>query len=282
VELGKFAWVGHPMAFEDIYGFMPSARIFKPIISKIPPSLIENICELLSPQNFIDFELNSKTKKAISGAGIFIPLTMRQMIMLEEEIIMRKIISACKIAQRLGAKLVTLGGAASMVGNEALDIAKKVDIPITSAKNYIASLAVDGILKACEMLDIEPKKSSVAIIGGATSSLGNVCSRILANHFGQILLAEKFEDINMVDELLNNVKSTDAKIIFRKYVSEITKEADVILVPIFAPGVDFNIKELKSGSVLCDAVAPFYIGRSVRSQKRYLSIRGSMVQVARK
>lgn len=267
MEIDKFAWVGHLMTFEDIYGFAPYSKIFKPIISKVPRPLIEKVCENIPPSKFIDFELVSKTEKRISGRGIFFPFTMRQMMMSYEELLIKKVTTACKLAQRSGAKLVTLGGAASMVGNEAVDIAKKLDIPITSAKNYIASLAVNGILKACEMLNIDTKNSSIAIIG-ATSSLGNVCARILADHFGHILLAEKFENRDRLNELVSSIgKARRTNIILKKYISDITKEADVILVPIFAPGIDFNIEELKPASVVCDAVAPFYIGRSVRSQR---------------
>ncbi len=140
----------------------------------------------------------------------------------------------------------------SIVGNEGEVVAKNVNVAVTTGNTYTAFLAIDSILKAASVLNINTDKSKLVVLG-ATGDIGSICSRILAKTFQNlILVARNSEKLNQLVNILPKVQSIRIEQMLDKAVAE----GDVILCVTSSVIPLIDIKLLKVGSVFCDVSMP--------------------------
>jgi predicted amino acid dehydrogenase len=110
-----------------------------------------------------------------------LPLSPRQFLELPTEFVYDKIAAAGRMGAEHGAKIVGLGAFTSVVGDAGISVAERLKgvINVTSGNSYTVYTAVEGLLHAAELMNVDIAQSRVAIIG-ATGSIGAVCAKMLA------------------------------------------------------------------------------------------------------
>ena len=255
----KFAFIGHPVDLKSFYDFL---GIWGGIARILPESFVESITLKAPPIKLVSLKkIRSKDNAEISGEAIVCPLLPKQMAFLGEEIVLRKIIQAAKLGERLGAKIIGLGGFASVIGNEGEAVSREINIAVTSGNTYTAALALEGIFKAAELMGIALNNATVAIIG-ATGDIGSICTKILAKKVKKVNLAARNEKkLNEFAELVRELSEAEVGIF--KYVRDAVKDADIILTATSAISTVIEPEFIKSGAVVCDVAIPANIAKEI-------------------
>lgn len=257
--INGLGFIGHPIDFESLYrmlgpfGFIarriPKFRL-KELLNNIPPYRLTSIKNIRSSKDVL-----------IDCHTIICPMFPEDMVGLDEEHVLKKIILAVRRAEKLGSKIVTLGGFTSVVGNEGEEVLKHANIAVTSGNTYTAALAIEGILKAAYYMDIDLFGSTLAVIG-ATGDIGSICTRILSKKVKKLNLAARTE--KRLIEFADTIRmDTDTEVEVYKYYKDAVREADIILTVTSAFSAIIEPENLKPGSVVCDVAIPPNIAKEV-------------------
>lgn len=269
---GTFGFILHPVSMEFVFRFEPK------IMGKTP-GLIKKVLEWTPPFKLSDIKgVKSKTGKEISGWFIGYPLLPEQMLQLGEQKVIEGVIQACKVAQDLGAKIVGLGAFTGIVGGGGVEIAKNVDIAVTTGNTFTVAVAIDGTKIASEMLGINLKKSKVAVLG-ATGSIGKVCSKLLASEVKCLVLIGRSQE--RIDDLVADIKKTSScEIIGTVNIKEHIKDADVIITATSSPQTLIGKDDIKPGCLICDVSRPRNVSEEVANAREdVLVIEGGVLRV---
>ncbi len=257
--MNKFAFIVHPLEFEDIKQRWPILRL-------LPDRFLKLFLKNLPAFKIASFkEFESKIKAKTKGCFITCPLTSKQLVTLNQAEVVDKIVASCQKAKKLGADIVGLGAFTAIVGDKGEKVAQRVDIPVTTGNSYTVAIALKSIELACDILGQQLEQKKVLVIGAA-GSIGKISSLLLADKVKKILLA----DINelAVDELgLEIAKKTKTEVITSNKIEELIPEADIILSVSSAVNTLINPKLLKVGSIVCDVARPRDIGKEVLAKR---------------
>ena len=245
-----------------------------PIANYAPDWLIEQIIRRKKPV----FGSHITGVRSITGAeteGWFIacPLTPKMMTdKLPLEAVYERIAQCADLAKSYGAEIIGLGAFTSVVGDGGVSVAARSPIPVTTGNSYTIATACEGVLKACELLNIDISNSTLAVVG-ATGSIGKTCARVLARSFSRVILVGRdLERTQAVaDEIPNAESTTD--------ISRI-READAI-VTVSSAGKELVLPEhLRPGAVVCDVARPRDVSRRVVQERPdVLVVEGGVVAV---
>lgn len=272
--MDNFAFIIHPVnPKRDVQ------RKF-PLLGKIlSESAINYLSQFFPPVyiSHIQGIVSQTTGKEIEGWFIACPLTPQQMVSLPPEIVYKKVIQTGKLAQRLGAKILGLGGFTSVVGDGGLTIAQHLDIPVTTGDSYTIAVAVEATRKAALQMNINPKQATAAVVG-ATGSIGRVCAQLLADRVARIMLVgRRVEILQQVQALVAARKKAEVTISTNMVDLQ---QCDMVLTVTNAIETIIEPHHLKSGAVVCDVARPRDVSQQV-SEKRddVLVIEGGIVKV---
>jgi len=272
--MDNFAFIIHPVNPKQ-----DAQRKFPLLATVLPEAAINHLSRYFPPIyiSHITGIVSQATNKEIEGWFIACPLTPQQMITLSPEIVYAKIIAAGRLAQKLGAKILGLGGFTSVVGDGGITIAKHLDIPVTTGDSYTVAVAVEGILKAARRMNIDPAQSTAAIVG-ATGSIGRVCAQLLAPYVSKmILVGRQHQSLEPIKRIIT--AKNDIEVELTTEMGSL-QQADLVLTVTNAIEVVVESHHLKSGSVVCDVARPRDVSRQVINQRDdVLVIEGGMVQV---
>ena len=224
----------------------------------------------------MDFE--SILGKKVRGIGIILPLLPEQFVSIGEEVAIQKILKAVRLAERLGARLVALGGFTSIIGNEGEVISKLVNIPVISGNAFPAYLSIEGIEKACKKMHIKMSDSCAAVIG-ATGDIGSICTKILSKKVKKLYLVARNEIRvrRFFDEIRVRAK---AEIVIPADIDEAIINSDIILTATTAIASIIDPLKLKPGSIVCDVAVPANIVKDVVNlRKDVLVFEGGLTKV---
>jgi predicted amino acid dehydrogenase len=268
----KFAFIIHPIDVRR------DASRKVPILKYAPMTLIEQILLRKSPVLMSHISgIESPTGAKAEGWLIGCPLSPRQLLHLPHEVVYEKIAAAGKLGASYGAKIVGLGAFTSVAGDAGITVAKKLEgkINVTSGNSYTVYTAVEGLLKAAELLETDVKNARAAIIG-ASGSIGAVCAKILAPQVGEVLLIgrnqERLEKLQSDIGTANVAINTDVKSALRTcdLILAVSSSADAVIYP----------EDLKSGAIVCDVARPRDVSRQVVEQRDdVLVIEGGVIEV---
>lgn len=271
-SLEKFAFIIHPLDATDIFRKFPRA-------SKLPESFLEN-CFRHLPSFTVSRISGVKSATGAEAAGWFIacPITSRLMFDLPEEYVLRKIIGAAKIAERLGAGIVGLGALTSVVADAGVTIAKNVRIPVTTGNSFTVATALRGIRHACRLMEVELAEANLAVIG-ATGSIGKACARIMAKQVKELTLVGRNSE--SLAQLAQEIGRDEAvKVRVSTDISSALSQADVVITVTSAVDTVIKPHYLKSGAIICDVARPRDVSRLVaEARKDVLVFEGGVVQV---
>lgn len=259
----RVAFIAHPLNLNDLA-----------VISNWPKSLVKAInkewlkrhLEVKKPFVFSHVNsLESKSGTLVDLISIACPLLPEQMVVLNEKVVVKKIIDCVLLAKKKGANIVVLGGFTSVIGNEGAEVAKNVDIALTSGNTYTACLAIEGVIKATEIVGVDLKRARCAIIG-ATGDIGGACARFFCDKVGSMAIAARNE--KKLDIFADKLSKMGGKIQIYKKTRDAIFEADVIISATSAITTIINPAELKKGAIVCDVALPANIAREVSRQRR--------------
>jgi predicted amino acid dehydrogenase/ribosome-associated toxin RatA of RatAB toxin-antitoxin module len=221
-----------------------------------------------------------KSKTGATTRGYFIVTTfIPDMVDMNVAAVYAKVVKACKLAEKYGAGIVTLGGFTSVVGERfGHKVTKEVDIPITTGNTLTAALAVDGVLKASGLMGIDLKNAKAAIIGG-TGDIGSACARALA---------KKVKHLVITGRTKSNLRKgwLQLKFIYGARHLEATsdnvkavRDADIVIACAAVSSSILSINSFKPGAVICDLAYPKNISYTATDRNDILIFSGGLAKM---
>lgn len=269
--MDKFAFIVHPLTARDFCRKFPFAQnwsdgFIEGIMKYIPPFKVSNIGGIESPHN--------------KSEGWFVgcPLTSRQMVEMPEPYVLKKIIKAGKVAEKLGAKVVGLGAFTSIVGDAGVTVAQNLNIAVTTGNSYTVATALEGTRQAAKMMGISIDRANVVVLG-ATGSIGAACAQILAREVRYLTLVARNEA--KLEKLASQIlRSTGLAVRVTANTKSTLKAADIVIAVTSAVDSIIEPEDLKSGAIVCDVARPRNVSRRVTEVRNdVLVIEGGVVEI---
>lgn len=271
----QFSFVIHPLDLKR-----DAARKY-PVLKFFPEKVVEQIALRISPKLMSEITgVQSRTGAQAQGWFVGCPLSAKQLVALPDEIIYQHLVAAGHFSAAMGARVMGLGAFTSVAGDAGVTVARRLEdtINVTSGNSYTVFTAVEGLLKAAQLMGHDSAESAVAIVG-ATGSIGAVCAKMLASQVREITLigrdGAKLETVRADVQTHGRATvgvSTDVRAALR--------EADLILA-VSAAGKELVFPEdLKVGAVVCDVARPRDVSKSVVEKRDdVLVIEGGVIEV---
>jgi len=264
-----FAFILHPLDKQDIakkYKFARYLPLFavEQMIRKLPPKLVSEITGV-----------RSLTGAEVKGWFVGLPLMPRQLLRMDEQFVLSRIIEAARIAEDLGAGVVGLGAYTSVVGDAGITVDKNVTIAVTTGNSYTVYTAIEGVKEAARLLEIDVARARAAVVG-ATGSIGRVCSQLIAQDVAEVVLVGR--DQGRLEEARASFGPGNYTIMTD--VHRALKDADLVVAVSSAVDAVIQPRNLKPGAVVCDVARPRDVSVAVaRRRPDVLVIEGGVVAV---
>lgn len=200
--------------------------------------------------------LDFRSKAGGAANGCFIVATfIPEMIEKDIWAIFSKVVRACKIAEKAGVGIVTLGGFTSIVAERiGREIAHQVDVPVTTGNTFTAAMVTDGLFKASDLVGRDISSAKVTIIGG-TGDIGSACARALVNKVKELTITGRTK-ANLRKLRAELSKARKAKITATTDNLMAVKDADIVISAASAVSAILKIDWFKPGSIICDVGYP--------------------------
>jgi predicted amino acid dehydrogenase len=272
--MDNFAFVIHPVdPKKDV------SRKFPLLGTCLPVSAINFLSRYFPPVyvSHITGVRSQATGKEIEGWFVACPLTPQRSLELPPPVVYKKVIQTGRLAERLGARLLGLGGFTSVVGDGGVTVAKSLNIPVTTGDSYTVATAVQATQLASEQMGIDLASATAAVVG-AGGAIGRVCAQLIGRHVPHLLLVGRRPEplIDVVD-LIQHQNGTEVGL---STDMRDLSQADVVLTVTSAIGTVIEPEHLKPGAVVCDVARPRDVSRRVVEERDdVLVIDGGMVSV---
>ncbi len=184
-----FAFIIHPIQIKkDAARKVPIARYLTEgqvnYLSRFfPPLYISEVTGIRS----------KSTGRELRGWLLAVPFTPPTMLALPLETVYRKIVATGHKAEKLGARILGLGAYTSVVGDGGITIAERLDVPVTNGDSYTVVIAVEAVIEAARIMEIDMRAAKVAIVG-ATGTIGKTCAQMLADECAELVLVGRREE----------------------------------------------------------------------------------------
>ena len=269
----KFAFIIHPIsARRDVARKYPIARY-------LPEGAIEWFIKRRDPLVAARITgIRSQTGAEAEGWFVACPLTPRQFLTLPVDSVYAKLEKCGKIAEDLGAKIIGLGAFTSVVGDGGITLAKRLNIAVTTGNSYTVATAVEGAVKAADLMGIKLADACVAVVG-ATGSIGATCAEILARDVREVgLIGRNRERLDAMREQLQTKTTTSLKTYTD--VAAGLRDADIVITVSSAAEAIVLPEHIKRGAVVCDVARPRDVSvRVAKERNDVLVIEGGVVRV---
>jgi fatty aldehyde-generating acyl-ACP reductase len=273
-KIAGFAIIGHLYNF---YHLERGLKLLNPNF-KMPSreflSQLFHITPSFKLYDILDFK--SKTGESVNGCFIiatFIP------DMVENDVwaVFSKVVKACKIAEKHGIGIVTLGGFTSIVAERTgREIAAEVNVPVTTGNTFTAAMAIDGVMKAAGLLNLDLAKTKLTIVGG-TGDIGSGCARAMVDKVKQLTITGRTK-ANLARLKGELSKRRKAKVIATTDNDAAVKDADVIITTASAVASIIKIDTFKPGAVICDVGYPKNISYAHTHRQDILIFSGGLAK----
>jgi len=248
LEPVDFVFVCHPRDVVDIGKRFPSVKYF-------PETLIVRLFDKLWPIPVCPLEFVLANGSRCVGVMIAVPSTA-QMLLADRERAKKKFLSAVQLADRMGAKIVCLGGlSGSLTDGGQFILSKGVKCNVTTGHSFTVATLIETIRKACETRHLRLNEARLAVVG-ACGSIGAACCRWL-------LREEKINQLILIDlkeEALAKLKGElagDQGLTLRISTDlNSLQDADIVVVATNNPNLIIQPDHLRSGSIVIDDAQP--------------------------
>jgi fatty aldehyde-generating acyl-ACP reductase len=268
-----FAFIIHPIdARRDVARKYPLARylperVIEWYIARRDPIVAAHITGVRSA-------LGTEAEGWLIGC----PLTPRQFLELPLDTVYAKLEQCGHVAEQLGARIIGLGAFSSVVGDAGITLAKRLRIPVTTGNSYTVATAVEGAVRAADLMGIALRDAVVAVVG-ASGSIGATCAEILARDARAVhLLGRSADRLRVVADRLR----PDARARLDTFTDVATglRDADIVITVSSAAEAIIQAHHIKRGAVVCDVARPRDVSVTVaRERNDVLVIEGGAVAV---
>ena len=263
----EFAFIVHPRSRHDVVRKYP---FFRHVPDGIANWITKNFWPVtLSRITGLKSQISGKE---IKGHLITALITARQMLE-NRPLALKRIIQACKLAEKKGAKIVGLGGLTSSFSRGGLDLIDKVDINITTGHAYTSYNVTQNVLALTSFMKLDKKKIWVGIVGAA-GSVGSTSAKLLAREgYSNLILIDLERKHHHFTELIDEIKKLNPHVIVEQthHISRI-KKCDIIVAATNAPEALIKAEDLKGGAIIVDDAQPSDVHASVFDRKDVLVI----------
>lgn len=269
--MAKFAFIIHPLDVLDV------ARKYR-VARYLPGAWVEAALRFMRPKVVSEITgVVSLTGARTEGWFVGCPATPRQLLQGGQRAV-EVVVRAGRVAQEIGADIVGLGAYTSIVGNGGMQVAAALDIAVTTGNSYTCFTAVEGAMKAAEMMGISAADATAAVLG-ATGSIGRACSILLAGKVARLVLAgRRRERLEQVAAEALSHGAGDVQI--HESLADALRDADIVITVTSALEAVVEPDYLKPGAVVCDVARPRDVSRRVVEQRDdVLVIEGGVVKV---
>ncbi len=270
--MDNFAFMIHPVhAKTDV------ARKFK-LLGYLPENWIDFFSGYFPPVYISHITgVRSWAGKEIEGWFVSCPLTTARLIKSSPEFCYRKIIQTGHLAEKLGARILGLGGFTAVVGDAGAAVAENLEIPVTTGNSYTVAAAVEATKLATKVMGIDLMDGVVAVVGAA-GSIGRVCARLLAKESRDMILVGR--TLSKLEEVAPSVRGMGNARVRISTEMEAIREADAIITVTSALETVIDSQHLKPGAVVCDVARPRDVSPQVaRERDDVLVIDGGIIEV---
>ncbi|MHB8157325.1 MAG: shikimate dehydrogenase [Desulfocucumaceae bacterium] len=253
--MGRFAFVVHPQETGDVANYLPPARY-------LPDWAVEGLCRLVPPIKVLEVaNLGSALGKA-SGWIIAVPLTSRQIEVMPDRLIVSRLVRAGRMAERLGAEILGLGGLTAMFGYSGSTVCSTLKVAVNTGDSYALMTALEGAMEAAILMGHRPDKIH-AVVSGASGPAGSLAAW---------LLSQKVRYLTLVDREMKKLEELAGKILYYSGLSvKISTAADMPLgsaqMFIATPQSDHSIRRLLPGTIVCNLTKSVGLSRKITAER---------------
>jgi fatty aldehyde-generating acyl-ACP reductase len=267
----KYALIGHNLSLELLYQNSPQ-------LQGKPLTLVKKILLEKEPYKATDLVgVKSITGQEITGYGFSIDLLPEQFYELDKKIIIQKIQKAYQMAANFGVQIVALGAFTAPACNHGLALKLINNVAVTTGNSYTAAETIEAIKIASKEIGINIKESTITIVG-ATGSIGNVCSQIIAEMSNKIILvARNIRKLKDLEAKINNRFKNKA--IIEKDIVTAIKRSNIVITATSASYAIMDAKDFNPGTLVVDVAIPRDVSlESGRLRNDILIIDGGMMR----
>ncbi len=252
--INRFAFVIHPL---DI-SFIHKHKMFR-WTKYLPDALVEEVAAYMPPMYLsrITGGQSASTGQKIEGYLISLAATPRQMMKHDEHFTYVRLNQSARIAERMGARIMGLGAFTSVVGDAGITVANEADIAITSGNSLTVAMTLEAAKHAVQLMGATDLTQGRVMIVGATGSIASVCSRLLAQAIGNVVL------VSIEPEKLLELKRTiqretpGSQVTIATRAGDLIADCDLVVTATSAFGQRvIDITKCKPGAVVCDVARP--------------------------
>lgn len=251
-DASKYAFVIHPLVFKQLLQH-PLLKRYKNIV---PPLVLEHVAARTPPMAVGRVRgLVSATGVKAEGLLLALPMTSKIMLRMPPEYVYERLIELAEIGQEYGATVMGLGAFTSVIGDAGETVAKRSPIAITTGNSYTVAATMETIETASKEIGIDISKS-VALVVGATGSIGSVLARLLAEKVAEIVLVSPRPE--RLIGLGGQIKKESPAVILTTTtnVNDHINRADIIVTTSSAVDPIISVEKLKPGALVCDVARP--------------------------
>lgn len=271
VPQGEFAFVVHPRDYRDFARKYHFSR-------RLPRNLIEFVLKHLWPLIVAPITgLKDKEGKEILGYLIGCPLTAFQMLS-DRQLAQRRILQSVRLAEKIGAKIVGLGGLTASLTKGGLDLKDKVKAGITSGYAYTTLTVTGHALRACRVLGLDVEEITIAIVGAGGNVGSNSAKLIAKNGAKKLLLIDLLRKKSRAENLIKFLKTTypEIEVSYSPNIKEI-RNTDLIITATNAPETVIKSEYVKPGTVIVDDAQPSDVDHEVIMRDDVIVLSGGVV-----
>lgn len=252
--INKFAFVIHPLKVD----FIHKHKAFR-WTKYLPDALVERVAAYMPPMYLsrITGGQSPTTGQKIEGYLYSLGATPRQMMEHGERFTYSRLNGAAKMAERKGARIMGLGAFTSVVGDAGITVANEADIAITSGNSLTVAMTLEAAKRAVILMGATDLTKGKVMIVGATGSIASVCSRLIAQAIGNVVL------VSIEPEKLIELKRTiqretpGCEVTIATRAGDLISDCDLIITATSAFGQRvIDITRCKPGAVICDVARP--------------------------
>ncbi|MBV9409467.1 MAG: shikimate dehydrogenase, partial [Candidatus Eremiobacteraeota bacterium] len=257
--MAKFAFVIHPLSFEDVVRYEPGAKgKGKPIIAKIlewmPPYAAAQVIGIRTPDG-----------RETEGWFVAAPLLPQQMLDFPRERVYDRIVKAIEIGAELGAEVAGLGAFTGVVGDGGVTVAERSPIPVTTGNSLTIAAGVRSLFRGAEEMGIDARHAT-AVVVGATGSIGAACAELIAPHVAHLILVARNETRlrKFHESIRERLPCTSS---YAVSVAEAVRRAHLVLTATSSTQDVIEPEDLRTGAVVCELSLPHDVSRRVALER---------------
>jgi predicted amino acid dehydrogenase/ribosome-associated toxin RatA of RatAB toxin-antitoxin module len=270
-----FGVIGHPYNYQHLVN---NLHLLKPDFKAPSPEFLTKVFDLTP--SYVSYgvqEFAAANGKKTHGAFVACNI-IPEMLTVDIHRTVAKVVDSCKVAERCGFGIVALGGFTSIAGEKYGEEFKKlIHIPVTTGNTLTAALAIEGVLKAARLMEVDLSRAKVTVVGGA-GDIGSACARVMASIAQEVTVTSRSpQNLKKMEKEIKAVRH--AKFRGSSDNNKAVRDADVVIGAASSPHSIVEVCSFKPGAIVCDVGFPKNIVYGENTRKDILVFAGGICEL---